>query len=474
MIATLTHVALQSADPRRFASVLDPEMEAEFQAWIRDGPERFRGRVIWNVNSTAHGGGVAEMLWSLLGYLRGLGIDARWVVIQGSPAFFVLTKRLHNLLHGALQDRSAITEAQRATYEETLSANADELVPLIRPADIVILHDPQTVGLVPRVVRTGAAVVWRSHVGVDRPNDAVKAAWSFLTPYLAEAHAYVFSRRAYLWEGLDTEKVEIIAPSIDAFSVKNQDLDDGAVKTILRAAALLPNGIPVPVEFARSDGGPLQVHRATQMFQDSMPPAGARLVVQVSRWDRLKDAAGVMDAFATFIAPHTDAHLVLAGPAPGTVADDPEEVDVLDQLQESWLRLPAGLQSRVHLARLPMDDADENAAIVNALQRRAAVVIQKSIAEGFGLTVAEAMWKARPVVATRVGGIQDQIEHGISGVLIDDPRDLEAVGQAVVDLLTETDKAARMGVAARRRVQQQFLAPRQLIQWARLFSRLRS
>jgi trehalose synthase len=198
----------------------------------------------------------------------------------------------------------------------------------------------------------------------------------------------------------------------------------------------------------------------------------ARLVVQVSRWDALKDPLGVMQGFADHIAPATDAHLVLAGPSVEAVSDDPEGAQVLADAKDLWSELPADTKERVHLACLPMDDLEENAAIVNALQRRSDVIVQKSIAEGFGLTVAEGMWKARPVVASKIGGIQDQIEHGDSGMLIDDPRDLRRYGQLVVDLLKDPDGAERVGAKAKERVQEKFLGPRHLMQYLEIFQKL--
>ena len=208
------------------------------------------------------------------------------------------------------------------------------------------------------------------------------------------------------------------------------------------------------------------------MTQEEAVPFDGQLVAQVSRWDRLKDPLGVMQGFAAEVAPKSDAHLVLAGPDVQAVADDPEGAEVLKECEESWHGLDADTRRRVHLACLPMEDREENAAIVNALQRRATVVVQKSIAEGFGLTVAEAQWKGRPVVATRIGGIQDQIVDGVTGLLVDDPRDLVAYGRAVVELLEEPTRADEMGVAARERVRKEFLGPRHLMQYADLFGRL--
>jgi trehalose synthase len=197
-----------------------------------------------------------------------------------------------------------------------------------------------------------------------------------------------------------------------------------------------------------------------------------QVVAQVSRWDTLKDPLGVIEGFAQHVAPQaTQAHLVLAGPETAAVTDDPEGAAVLASCVERVAALPDDARERVHLALLPMADPEENAVMVNALQRRASVVLQKSLAEGFGLTVAEAMWKGRPVVAGRVGGIQEQIADGDTGVLID-PRDLDAYGHAVVRLLADPAAAAAMGARAQARVRDEFLGPRHLGQYVELFARV--
>ena len=197
-------------------------------------------------------------------------------------------------------------------------------------------------------------------------------------------------------------------------------------------------------------------------------PGSVPAVVQVSRWDRLKDPAGVLQAFAERIGPSTEAHLVLAGPSTAAVADDPEGPEVLAEVVALTSRMPDALRERIHLFSLPMDDLQENAAIVNALQRRADVVVQKSVAEGFGLTVAEAMWKARPVVASAVGGIQDQIVDGESGLLVE-PDDLDGFADAVKGLLEDPARAEWMGHNARERVRGAFLGARHLEQYVDLF-----
>ena len=179
-----------------------------------------------------------------------------------------------------------------------------------------------------------------------------------------------------------------------------------------------------------------------------------------------------MKGFAEYIAPNTDAHLVLAGPSVEAVSDDPEGAQVLQDARDLWSELPADTRERIHLACMPMDDLEENAAIVNALQRRSNVIVQKSLAEGFGLTVAEGMWKARPVVASKIGGIQDQIQHDETGLLIDDPSNLEEYGGHVVQLLNDPEEAKRMGAKAKERVQEKFLGPRHLMQYFDLFQKL--
>ncbi|MEA2271724.1 MAG: trehalose synthase [Solirubrobacteraceae bacterium] len=468
----LTHVPVPALPFTRFAGILEPEPYKRFADAVARSRELLDGRIVWNVNSTARGGGVAEMLVSLLAYARGAGVNARWEVIGGSPDFFAITKRLHNNLHGEPGDGGKLGRAERTAYEEALADDARELAEKIHRDDVVILHDPQTAGLIPVLKEIGAPVIWRCHVGLDRATDVTRAAWRFLIPYVSEADAYVFSRQAFTWEGLEPERTTLIAPSIDAFSAKNQDLADSAVGAILAAAGLSDDengGSPV---FRREDGSPDRVHRRAEVFEERPLRHDDRIVVQVSRWDRLKDPLGVIKGFAEHVAPETDAHLVYAGPVVAAVSDDPEGEAVLAEARELWASLPDDSRARIHLACLPMDDPEENGAIVNALQRRAEVVVQKSIAEGFGLTVAEAMWKGRPVVATRIGGIQDQIEDGASGVLLDDPTDLATYGKAVAGLLADPGAAARMGAEARRSVRDNFLTVRSLMQYLDLIERL--
>ncbi len=462
--------------------VLPPDMllpiigEQRVQSLLEVG-ERVRqalgSRIILNVNSTASGGGVAEMLHTLLGYARGVGIDMRWMTIDAPPEFFTFTKRMHHMLHGV--NGFELTGDDKRVYEAVLASQATDLRVNVRPGDVVLLHDPQTAGLARPLMALGAKVAWRCHVGTTQRNDATERAWEFLRPYL-QGVPIVVSQRSYLPAWVPAELTVEIAPSIDPLSTKNMDLDPAFGRELLQAAGLLSDGSGgelTPLTFARRDGSRGRVERAADVLQAGPPPpADAKLIVQISRWDPLKDMAGVMDAFADYIFPNQDCHLLLAGPNVTTVADDPEGATVLHDCMDRWRELPAAVRQHVHLACLPMRDMDENAVLVNALQREAAVVTQKSLAEGFGLTVTEAMWKGRPVVATDVGGIAAQITSGETGVLIEDPRDLAAFGTAVSGLLLDPERAARIGERGRQRVNEHFLPDRHLQEWAALVLRM--
>ena len=464
-------VRVAPISPERLREVLSPPDWEEFERGIVQARDVLEGRVVWMVNSTAAGGGVAEMLRSFLAYTRGAGVNVRWMVMSGTPEFFRITKRIHNMVHGSPGDGGPLGDEERQVVEAVCETNAEQIATVVRPEDIVLLHDPQTAAMVPRMKATGAHVVWRSHIGAEEPSDPVHKAWGFLGGYLTRADACIFSRHAYVPEWANALRTEIIQPSIDVFSAKNQDLDAETVRGILGHVGLvIDHDKSHPPTYTREDGTPGRVDRMCDVVSTGPPPSiGDPLVVQVSRWDRLKDHMGVMLGFAEHVV-HPDAHLILAGPNVTSVADDPEGAEVLDEVAAAWRGLPHVRRSRVHLAALPMADIEENAAIVNALQRHATVVVQKSLAEGFGLTVAEAMWKARPIVASAVGGIQDQIQDGVTGLLLEDPNDLEGFGERVMRLLNDPAFADELGHRARELVRAQFLANRHAMQYVRLFA----
>ena len=442
----------------RFVDLVDDRTLDGLAAVARTVAGRLEGRTLWHVNSTAEGGGVAEMLHPLVGYYLGCGIATRWVVIDADEAFFRVTKRLHNRLHGRLGDGGALDADARAVYDATLTRNLSTLRAEVRAGDVVVLHDPQTLGLAPAMSEAGALVIWICHVGVDAPDPVSRSAWSFLENDVAAARAAVFSRAAYVWDTIASDRSRIIPPFIDPFAPKNVELEDGVGARVLAAADITQDGAGETSVIV--DAREIRVRHRPEAFEMSRLDPEVPAIVQVSRWDRLKDPDGVLTGFLMGPALTSDAHLVLAGPQAAGVSDDPEGEAVFGALTRWWEDLPAGPRGRVHLLGLPMHDPVENALIVNALQRHASVIVQKSLAEGFGLTVTEGMWKERVVVAGRVGGIQDQIVDGDTGLLVD-PRDLEAFAAALGRAL-DGEQVAGMGGRAKERVRAAYLPPHHL------------
>lgn len=469
----MQHVPISPVSVDQIGSTVSAESLSALKDIGSSARKQLGKRRVWNLNSTAQGGGVAEMLQPILAYVRGFGIDVRWSVISGHAEFFVITKRIHNHIHGHPGDGGPLGPAERRAYEAVAAKNAADLADEVRPGDIFICHDPQTAGLIPCLRHHGCWVIWRCHIGHDRPNQLTTQAWAFLMPYLQEAHRYIFTRRSYAPPGLDPARVEVIPPSIDPLSVKNQPMANRVARAILRATGILAgtSGSSQP-RFVRQDGLIGIVRRKTEITRvgPALPPR-QRLIVQVSRWDHLKDPIGVMNGFARHLKDQTAA-LLLAGPSVASIADDPEGAKVLDAVIAAWHDFPETIRQRILIACLPMDDREENAAIVNALQRHATIIVQKSLHEGFGLTVTEAMWKGRPVVASAVGGIQDQIKDDVHGLLIRDPTDLPAFAAACDRILADPQRARRLRHNARQRVKQHFLLVRHLNQYQSLLGKL--
>lgn len=475
MTVTAREVDVPALSLERLRGVIDDEAWGRLEDGLQRAAVLLEGRQVWNVNSTSAGGGVAEMLWSWVGLAHGLGIGMRWLTIGGNAEFFALTKRLHNYLHGELGDGGPLGAEERAVFEQVSRENAESVLARLAPGDVVYVHDPQPAGLVPAIVDAGCTVIWRCHIGADERNELTAAGWDFLAPYVTAASAAVFSREAFVPDVCAGMVTAIVPPSIDAASPKNQEMAAAQVRAILRKTGLLAadgDDGAAPI-YERPDESEGRVERHCEMVAGgALPDPEVPLVVQVSRWDRLKDPIGVMRGFAEVESDGHGAHLVLAGPSMGSVTDDPDGAAVLTEVVEEWHRLPDEIRSRILLACLPMEDLEENAAIVNALQRQATIVVQKSLKEGFGLTVTEAMWKGRPVVATDTGGIGDQIEDGVTGVLLKNPLDQTAFAAAVGSLLESPERARAIGEAARESVRAHFLENRHTLQYVELLERL--
>jgi trehalose synthase len=435
---------------------------AEIDAALARARERLAGRAVWHVNVYSIGG-VSEALHALLGLMRDAGIDVRWAQLDAGPEFFELCQRLYEDVAGM---RREFTEADHRLYEEALAGAADTLRGLVSSGDIVVLYDAATAGLVPALAESGARVIWRCHVGTDSPAARGLGAEDFLSRYLGPAERYLFPFESFVWPGLDQARTAALPASVNPASAKNQELAPEVVEAILDTIGLTEYRSEAMPVFTRLDGSPSRVDSRAGINQESTLPRDAPVVAHVSSWDRLKDPAGVVECFARHCDPA--AHLVLAGPAPNERVESPAAAGVRADVREAVAAVDPAVRARVHVVGVPAVDAEENAAVINAIQRRAAVFIRKSLAEGFGLSLAESMWKRTPVVASRIGGISELVEDGVSGILVDDPTDLAAFAAAVNRVLEDPELARSLGEQGHRRVEERFLTPALLARYLEL------
>lgn len=353
-----------------------------------------------NVNSTYYGGGVAELLSSLTLLMNAAGIRTGWRVIQGRPDFFSVTKKMHNALQGA---EINFSDLKRSIYEEVVFENAARMH---IDHDIVIVHDPQPLPLIGHF-RKKTPWIWRCHVDLSQPHQEL---WDYLAPFIERYDAVVLSLPEYA-QKIGTPQ-RFIMPAINPFSVTNKPLSDKEIDERLQHYGI---------------------------------PADLPLIVQVSRFDRWKDPQGVIDAFL-IARKEVDATLVLVG---NVATDDPEGQEVFESLCRCS-------EERIRILSV------QDSALVNALQRRARVVVQKSLREGFGLTVTEAMWKGTPVIGGNVGGIRHQIRDGVNGFLVES---VEQAAQRIVQLLKDRRLREELGRAAKESVRERFLMTRLMEEW---------
>ena len=374
---------------------------------------RLGGRSVKMVNSTSVGGGVAEILNRMVPLLHELGVPTRWDVITGGNDFFEITKAFHNALHGApYQPRPDLLELFLAVNE--MNRERMEF-----SEDFIVIHDPQPVALVRQRELQGErrqSWVWRCHIDLSHPNEAV---WKFLEPWVNRYDASIFSSPRFSRQ-LPMPQY-LFYPAIDPISEKNRELEPAYIQSVLERFAIDPR---------------------------------RPIVTQISRFDRLKDPMGVLQAYR-MVKKYTDCQLVLAG---GGAADDPEGGQVLAEVREA-----AGSDPDVKLLELPPWSALE----INALQRASTIVVQKSLREGFGLTVAEALWKKKPVVAGAVGGIPTQVIHKHTGMLV---HSVEGCAIQLRYLLSNPQAAARLGENGREHVRQNFLITSNMKRYLVLFN----
>lgn len=443
---------------------------------------RLAGRTVWHVNSTAQGGGVAELLPPHVALLRDLGVDARWLVMETArPEFFALTKRIHNMMHGAMQQE--FTAGDRALYEEVSRANAESLMQSVTPDDVLIVHDPQPLGAGARVKRRhpGMRAIWRCHIGLEEDLPVTRAAWEFLRPYASVYDHAVFSVPQYIPRFL-ADHATVIHPSLDPLSHKNRELSLHKLVGILSDAALTESHWPLVAPPWPEGARRLQ---ADGTWEPATTPEDIGLlarpiITQVSRWDKLKGFEPLMEAFRALklglvSRPAHDvrhrrrlelARLVLAGPDPSSIQDDPEGLVVLKSLRTRYMKLEPDVREDVALLALPMGSRKANALMVNALQTSSDIVAQNSLREGFGLTATEAMWKRKPVLGSaRACGIRLQVRDGVDGVLVSNPADPEEIAEAMHGMLADEDRLETWGNNAQRRIYDEFLIFGELRRW---------
>jgi trehalose synthase len=450
--------------------------------------KRLAGRTVWMVNSTARGGGVSELLPGMVAHLRELGVATEWVVIETEETeFFRFTKRIHNLIHG--NDGNRLTREDRDLFEAVNRANADVLAGELKDGDVLVVHDPQPLPLAGMLrERLDLTALWRCHIGLDDDTPGTESVWSFLEPYADPYDHAIFSAPEYVppyFEG----RSSIIYPALDPLSPKNRPLPMRSLVTILRRAGLLDIAAPNAEQSYAHVAKRLQADGSFgPATQPDEPGLLVRpIVLQVSRWDRLKGFLPLMQGFERFrerVAEHRAAdaieerrlhlaRLVLAGPDPEAIADDPEGQQVLDELRDEYTRCRPDVRDDIVLLALPMQDATENALIVNALQRVSTVIAQNSLREGFGLTITEAMWKGVPVLTnSQACGPRQQVRDNMDGRMIPDPADADCIAETLLSMLSRRERLESWGRSAQRRVHDHFLIHSQLQHWLRLLGRL--
>ena len=378
--------------------------------------QALRGARVLHLNATPYGGGVSELLRSVVPLLNDLGLMVDWKVISGDDRFFQVTKTLHNGLQGAPRD---LTEEDRAIYQATADHNAALFT---EDYDVIFVHDPQPAAILPYHGKGDARWVWRCHIDTGTPNPAV---WQFLRGFLGDYDAAVFTMREFVPPDFPIAHVEIIPPAIDPLSPKNLPLPEALARQILTW---------IGIELDRP------------------------LITQISRFDPWKDPLGVIAAYRLVRATISDAQLALVG---SMALDDPEGWEVYRQIQAETEQDP--------LIHVFTNLTGVGNIEVNAFQRLSDVIVQKSLREGFGLVVSEALWKGTPVVAGRAGGIPLQMADGVGGMLVES---VEDCAHAMLQLLQQPHKAKALARRGRERVRAEFLLPRLLLNEVALMSTL--
>ncbi|WP_128292098.1 glycosyltransferase [Afifella aestuarii] len=481
----------QLIDSNHHASLSDYERIAHLSNDVRDLRDeaemllpKLQGRRVWMVNSTAHGGGVAELLPPLITMLRELGVDANWLVMESDEdEFFRLTKQIHNLIHGA--GDPDLGNGAQALYEKVSHSVAARLAEFVKPNDVLVIHDPQPLGAGALLrERMDLTAIWRCHIGLDEETPETIAAWEFLEQWAVKYDHTVFTAPEYIPRCL-AGRASIIHPSIDPLSNKNRDLPVHKLAGILANGGLITATGPTLTPPFEERAQRLQRNGewAPATEPEDLGLLFRPIVTQVSRWDRLKGWLPLMQGFVKMKEalkantlseeerrPLELARLVLAGPDPESVTDDPEGLEALQEVIDTYLSLDADLQNAIAVISLPMTSPKNNALIVNALQRCSDIVVQNSVREGFGLTVTEAMWKRAAIVGSPAAGLRQQIRPDLDGRLVKDAHDTDDIARTLTELLLDQEHRDAFGLSAQQRVHNEFLVFAHVRNWLRVLA----
>ncbi len=476
----------QLADYQAYGSLTNAVRE--FLQTTQQTAAQLQDCTIWMINSTATGGGVAEMLPSQMRLMRELNVEIEWLVIEATDEdFFTLTKRIHNAIHGSGVGKFSARDQE--VYEEVNAQNLEKALGFIKDGDLVVIHDPQPMPLA-RMIKAHRKVktIWRCHIGLEEQNETTSGVWKFLSDYFDDYDHFVFSLDSYVPQEI-AHKTTLITPAIDPLSHKNRALQMHKLIGILHQSGIINDRDPILFDFYKHqvrrvlpDGGFGAVNENSRLDLIFRPA-----ILEISRWDRLKGFKELMEAFclmkkqnakkadkkSTAYKRIKKCRLILGGPDPKFVSDDPEGKAVLEELIKQYKGFDPALQEDIAILLLPLDNPKENALIVNALQRSSSIVVQNSLQEGFGLTATEGMWKQKPMLVSGAAGLVHQVQDKINGRINNDPQDIESLAVVLEEMLNKPKDRDKWGFNGQLRVIERFTLFTQIAQWMALLTQIR-
>jgi len=472
----------------------DPDLASRVKQFLKrmQEPEieKLKKTRVWVINSTSGGGGVAELLPRIMAPLRELNITIEWLTMStfDEPEFFLITKKIHNFIHGQNPSNVSLefSQKEKEIFEKVNRKNAQDFIErFLKPGDIVAIHDPQPIGMITEIRKRYSTkevpCVWRCHIGYEHETQETKSAWNFIKEYVVQYDYTVFTAPEYIPSYAPNPRV--ITPSIQPTDLKNKFLSFPDTKLILAKCGLINVDKKYLTEEEKYKykvkifkcGEPLAIP-VEEAAPEEFGILDRPLILQISRWDKLKGFSELIDAFAD-LKQHPEKYidrkhekskewlryierlgLVLAGPDASKIDDDPEALAVIRELMDKTCTLPSKIRESMLLLSLPLEVRWQNSLIVNALRSLAEINVQNSIREGFGLTLAEAMWKQKPCIATDVCGLRQQLRDKIDGLIVKDPCNPENLAKAFGELIQGGyEKREEYAKNAKKRIIDKFL-----------------